>query len=213
MATATVPVPDSEVPVEEWTIAVLGDRGVGKTFLARAFVFDSFLDMLPWQDESPPFTKELLVDNRNCRIVIPDDYDSASELDTAAPATQWLSPVQGILLIYSIDSRESFEHIRAIHAWAQRHASSARTTAVFVLAGNKADRGDPQRGARVVSKDEGAALAKELQMECFLETSAKTAQNVFRVFPIVVRAARAKKAEIEETERRKRESKRRCVVM
>jgi GTPase KRas protein len=54
-----------------------------------------------------------------------------------------------------------------------------------MLVGNKADKAYE----REVSKEEGAALARQFGCE-FIETSAKTAQNVERVFTSLVRALR-----------------------
>jgi len=54
-----------------------------------------------------------------------------------------------------------------------------------MLVGNKCDK----TYEREVSKDEGAALARQFGCE-FIETSAKTAQNVERLFTNLVRALR-----------------------
>ena len=56
---------------------------------------------------------------------------------------------------------------------------------IFMLVGNKCDK----TYEREVSKDEGAALARQFGCE-FIETSAKTAQNVERLFTNLVRALR-----------------------
>ena len=60
---------------------------------------------------------------------------------------------------------------------------------IFMLVGNKADK----HYEREVSRDEGAAMAREFGCE-FMETSAKTAQNVERLFTTLVRMLRQTKA-------------------
>lgn len=60
-----------------------------------------------------------------------------------------------------------------------------RTAPVFVLVGNKCDK----TYEREVSREEGAAMARQFGCE-FLETSAKTAQNVERLFTDLVRTLR-----------------------
>lgn len=60
-----------------------------------------------------------------------------------------------------------------------------RNKPIFVLVGNKSDKAYE----REVSKEEGQALARSFGCE-FLETSAKTAQNVERLFMNLVRALR-----------------------
>ena len=57
-----------------------------------------------------------------------------------------------------------------------------------MLVGNKCDKAYE----REVSKEEGAALARQFGCE-FIETSAKTAQNVERLFTNLVRALRQTK--------------------
>ena len=60
-----------------------------------------------------------------------------------------------------------------------------RNRPIFVLVGNKCDKSYE----REVSKEEGQAMARTFGCE-FLETSAKTAQNVERLFMNLVRALR-----------------------
>jgi len=56
---------------------------------------------------------------------------------------------------------------------------------IFMLVGNKCDK----THEREVTREEGAALARQFGCE-FLETSAKTAQNVERLFMNLVRSLR-----------------------
>ena len=63
-----------------------------------------------------------------------------------------------------------------------------RQKPIFVLVGNKADK----QLEREVTREEGMQLAKEFGCE-FLETSAKTAQNVERLFTNLVRNLRSTK--------------------
>jgi GTPase KRas protein len=63
-----------------------------------------------------------------------------------------------------------------------------RQKPIFVLVGNKADK----QLEREVTREEGMQLAKEFGCE-FLETSARTAQNVERLFTNLVRNLRSTK--------------------
>jgi len=60
-----------------------------------------------------------------------------------------------------------------------------RQKPIFMLVGNKCDKAYE----REVSREEGAAMARSFGCE-FLETSAKTAMNVERLFMNLVRALR-----------------------
>lgn len=79
-----------------------------------------------------------------------------------------------------------------------------------MLVGNKADK----QLEREVTREEGMQLAKEFGCE-FLETSAKTALNVERLFTNLVRNLRTTKlAEQGATVPTRRETRRgRCIIM
>jgi GTPase KRas protein len=67
----------------------------------------------------------------------------------------------------------------------RRAKKNEQIAAPFILVGNKSDK----FSEREVSKDEGMALARDLGCR-FLETSAKTAQNVEECFVSVIRDLR-----------------------
>ena len=81
-----------------------------------------------------------------------------------------------------------------------------------MLVGNKCDK----QYEREVSREEGAALARQFGCE-FLETSAKTAHNVERLFMNLVRLLRSTKQQeqgVPGTVRSSKEKeKRRCLIM
>lgn len=83
-----------------------------------------------------------------------------------------------------------------------------RGDTIFMLVGNKCDK----TYEREVSKEEGAALARQFGCE-FLETSAKTAQNVERLFTNLVRALRDANAAQEEGQQLpKKKRNKKCIV-
>ena len=89
---------------------------------------------------------------------------------------------QGFVLVYSIASRATFDRLETFR---QSMLRVKRSEPVFMLVGNKCDKAYE----REVSREEGAALARKFGCE-FLETSAKTAQNVERLFTNLVRTLR-----------------------
>ena len=92
---------------------------------------------------------------------------------------------QGFVLVYSIASRATFDRLETFR---QSMLRVKRSEPVFMLVGNKCDKAYE----REVSREEGAALARKFGCE-FLETSAKTAQNVERLFTNLVRILRTHK--------------------
>lgn len=95
--------------------------------------------------------------------------------------------------MYSVTDRYTFEDVVGYFSRVRRVTTNPDT--ICVLVGNKFDLTDK----RVVTTEEGAALARELDCE-FCETSAKTGENVELVVHSVVQALRHA-ASMQEAER------------
>lgn len=130
---------------------------------------------------------------------------------TAVALTSHLpfSEGQGFILVYSIASRATFERLEVFR---QAMLKVKRTKPVFMLVGNKCDK----QYEREVSREEGAQLARTFGCE-FLETSAKTAHNVERLFTNLVRLLRQTKQQEQGTpgpvRPPKEEKKKKCIIM
>lgn len=124
------------------------------------------------------------------------------------PGTFFDREGQGFILVYSIASRQTFERLEVFR---QLMLRVKRNKPIFVLVGNKCDR----TYDREVSREEGAAMARSFGCD-FLETSAKTAHNVERLFMNLVRALRQTK-QIEQgppgNPRPEGGKKRKCIIM
>jgi len=164
-----------------WRVAVLGDGGVGKTALAVQFTLNCFVETYDPTIEDA-YRKQLVVDNRMCFVEV---IDTAGQEEYATLRDQWVREGQGFILVYSIASRATFERLEVFR---QSMLRVKRKKPIFMLVGNKADK----QLEREVTREEGVQLAKEFGCE-FLETSAKTAQNVERLFTNLVRSLRSTK--------------------
>ncbi|QRV93335.1 small guanosine triphosphatase family protein [Ceratobasidium sp. AG-Ba] len=150
---------------------MLGDGGVGKTALAVQ-TYDPTIE--------DAFRHSVVVDDEMTYLEI---VDTAGQEEYATLRDQWIREGEGFILVYSIASRRSYDRIRAFQDSIVRVKRGSRP--VFMLVGNKNDK----QNEREVSKEEGAALGR--QWGCpFLETSAKTAHNVDRMFTETVRTLR-----------------------
>lgn len=118
---------------------------------------------------------------------------------------------QGFILVYSIASRATFERLEVFR---QAMLKVKRQAPIFMLVGNKCDK----QYEREVTREEGIQLARTFGCE-FLETSAKTAHNVERLFTTLVRLLRSSKEQdgspgpVHPPEEKKKDRIRRCIIM
>lgn len=87
---------------------------------------------------------------------------------------------EGVLLVYDVSDRASFEHISR---WYEEAKSSCQNGVSFVLIGNKADVAEERRQ---VTCDEGVALAKRLGWLPFMECSCETGSNIERAMNLMI---------------------------
>jgi len=164
--------------MDQWRVAVLGDGGVGKTALAVQFTLKCFVETYDPTIEDA-YRRQLVVDNKMCFVEV---IDTAGQEEYASLRDQWVREGQGFILVYSIASRSTFDRLETFRESMQR---VKRGDPIFMLVGNKCDK----TYEREVSRDEGRALARHFGCD-FVETSAKTAENVERLFMDLVRALR-----------------------
>lgn len=151
-------------------LVLIGDSGVGKSCLLLRFADDAFTES---------FISTIGVDFRFKTVKIQDKtvklqiWDTAGQERFRTITSAYYRGADGIIMVYDVTNRESFEHVREWLREVERYASPETCK---LLIGNKSDRND-----RLVSEAEGAALARELSMP-FLETSARTAENVEQAF-------------------------------
>jgi GTPase KRas protein len=136
--------------------------------------------------------------------------DTAGQEEYATLRDHWVREGQGFILVYSIASRSTFDRLEVFR---QSMMRVKRQKPIFMLVGNKNDK----TYEREVSREEGAALARNFGCE-FIETSAKTADNVQLLFMNLVRALRKTRniepgpAPVVRSQREERKS-RKCFIL
>ncbi|KAI6651742.1 Ras-like protein enriched in brain [Oopsacas minuta] len=149
-------------PVKMREVAIMGMNSVGKSSLTFKFVWNSF------QAEYNPtitdrFTKELEVDHVKyaCTFIDTAGQDDYSIFPSSC------SSVHGFILVYSINSRKSFDLLHVIRQKIVEYKGDDDIPLVIV--GNKRDLEGIQRA---VQTEEGRGLSTEWNAS-FFETSAK----------------------------------------
>lgn len=152
-------------------LLMIGDSGVGKTCLLLRYANDSF---------SPTFITTIGIDFKIKNIQLGGKriklqiWDTAGQERFRTITTSYFRGAQGILLVYDVTDRPSFQAIRNWISQIQMHAD---VNVNKVLIGNKCDIDE----RRAVTYDEGAALAEEYNIP-FFESSAKLDTNVEKAF-------------------------------
>ncbi|XP_070834754.1 ras-related protein Rab-15-like [Chaetodon trifascialis] len=152
-------------------LLLLGDSGVGKTCMLRRFTESEF-DPGHISTIGVDFKmKTLDIDGVKVRIQI---WDTAGQERYQTITKQYYRRAQGIIFVYDITSKTSFQHLAK---WASDVDEYAPDMVQRILVGNKSD--EEQR--RQVTKDQGSKLAETYGME-FFETSASTSSNISESF-------------------------------
>ena len=151
-------------------ILLIGDSGVGKSCLLVRFVEDKF---------SPSFITTIGIDFKiktvdvNGQKVKLQLWDTAGQERFRTITTAYYRGAMGIILVYDVTDERTFKNIQTWYNTVNEHASD---DAQLLLVGNKSD-----MDARVVSREQGEALAQELGVP-FVESSAKDDSNVDEIF-------------------------------
>ena len=152
-------------------VVVIGDSGVGKSCLLIRFAEDKF---------SEEHVSTIGVDFTNRTVDVGGDmvklqlWDTAGQERFRTVTSTYYRGAQGIVVIFDVTERRSFETIRA---WVDDVDKWASAGTVKILVGNKTDLHD----RRQVTTEEGEALAAELRMK-YYETSARENYNVDEAF-------------------------------
>ncbi|RMD45107.1 hypothetical protein DV735_g111, partial [Chaetothyriales sp. CBS 134920] len=170
---------DPDPFLREYKLVVVGGGGVGKSCLTIQLIQSHFVDEYdPTIEDS--YRKQCLIDDE---VALLDVLDTAGQEEYSAMREQYMRTGEGFLLVYSITSRQSFDEIQTF----QQQILRVKDKDYFpiILVGNKCD----LEGDRVVSRDEGQALARQFNCK-FIETSAKNRINVDNAFYDLVREIR-----------------------
>lgn len=111
------------------------------------------------------------IDGKQIKLQI---WDTAGQESFRSITRSYYRGAAGALLVYDITRRDTFEHLTS---WLEDARQHSNQNMAIMLIGNKSD----LEHRRAVSREEGQAFADENNL-VFMETSAKTADNVEEAF-------------------------------
>jgi len=158
-------------------IVILGAGTVGKSAITVRMVANTFKETYDATIEDR-YQCDIEFNGKNKRL---DILDTAGQEQFEALQHHWIREGDAFLLVYSVNSRATFNHCRKCYETICRVKDDERVD--LVLIGNKTDLPEEDHE---VSYDDGLALANEWKVP-FLATSAKDNSNITEAFQSIVR--------------------------
>jgi small GTP-binding protein len=154
-----------------YKVIMVGSGGVGKSALTLQYMYDEFVeDYEPTKADS--YRKKVQLDGEEVQI---DILDTAGQEDYAAIRDNYFRSGEGFLLVFSITDHESFDVLDEFREQILRVKNAEDVP--LILIGNKSD----LQTLRTVKKEEATDKAAKW-IKPYIETSAKTRENVDKVF-------------------------------
>lgn len=156
-------------------VILIGDRSVGKTSVIQRFVKNTFENNQIATVNMDLKTKTIAIDmTTSAELMI---WDTCGEERFKALTKQYYTNANGIMLIYNINDRSSFDNLSK---WLKDCKANSHELVELFLVGNKVDL------ERKVSIEEVKTFSKENEIE-YKEISALTGINVQVIFENLVR--------------------------
>lgn len=157
-------------------VIIVGSGGVGKSALTLQFMYDEFVeDYEPTKADS--YRKKMMLDDEEIQV---DILDTAGQEDYAAIRDNYFRSGDGFLCVFSIAEQDSIQAASELREQILRVKNDDHIP--FLLVGNKADLIEK----REVTQEAAKQQADTWQVP-YIETSAKTRQNVDSVFDELLR--------------------------
>ena len=150
---------------------IIGDSGVGKSNILLQYINGKFSDDFKATVGVEFGAQNIEINSRIYRIQI---WDTAGQENFRSIARAYYKNSICACIVYDITSRNSFN---SVQSWIDDCTKQTPRNILLLLIGNKNDLNDK----REVQYEEGAEFAKKRNM-IFLETSAKTGNNIDNIF-------------------------------
>ena len=160
-----------------YKILLLGDSSVGKTCFLKRYTDNTFQDAyLSTIGFDFKFKSVPLKSGKKVKVQL---WDTAGQERFRTIAKSYYKGAHGIILIYDVTNRKTFENIRK---WLNQIKEETSNKISIILVANKID---CDEDLRVVSKEEGEDLAKNAGLPIY-EASAKDSINVNESFQFLI---------------------------
>eukprot|EP00698_Gefionella_okellyi_P021066 TRINITY_DN6717_c0_g1_i1.p1 TRINITY_DN6717_c0_g1~~TRINITY_DN6717_c0_g1_i1.p1 ORF type:complete len:228 (+),score=27.95 TRINITY_DN6717_c0_g1_i1:69-686(+) len=161
----------SPAKVFQFKLVLLGDSAVGKSSLVLRFVRGQFSEYQESTIGAAFLTQTVALNDITVKFEI---WDTAGQERYHSLAPMYYRGAAAAIVVYDITNKDTFYRAQQ---WVKELQRQGSPNIVIALAGNKVD----LESNRKVEQEEGQHYAEENGI-FFMETSAKTAQNVNELF-------------------------------
>lgn len=155
----------------QFKLVLLGESAVGKSSLVLRFVKGQFHEYQESTIGAAFLTQTVCLDDTTVKFEI---WDTAGQERYHSLAPMYYRGAQAAIVVYDVTSVDTFNRAKS---WVNELKRAASPNIVIALAGNKADLSNK----RAVEFDDAQAYSEENGL-LFMETSAKSSQNVNEIF-------------------------------
>ena len=159
----------------KFKITLFGPGGVGKTYLLLRYIKDYFSDDLKKTIGSNFLIKDVELEGKNVRLLL---WDIGGQPQFHKLRTIYFKGSNAALGVFDLSSSQT---LLKIPGWVSSIKKTVKKTIPMLLLGNKVDLD------REVDREEAEDLAKRLNC-VYMETSAKTGENVELAFEAIAKA-------------------------
>ena len=157
-------------------LVFLGESNVGKSSLITRFIYDSFEDGYVSTTGIDFLSKTIHLDTRTIRLQL---WDTAGQERFKSLIPNYVRDCDHAIIVYDISNEDSFIEVTK---WCEFVRNLRGENFPITLVANKIDLDEETK--RKVTTREGETKSKKLNIK-FIETSAKTAQNVNSLFKTI----------------------------
>ncbi|KAJ3636353.1 hypothetical protein Zmor_004521 [Zophobas morio] len=163
--------------LRKFKLVFLGEQSAGKTSLISRYMYDTFDEAYQATIGIDFLSKTMYFNDKTLRLQL---WDTAGQERFRSLIPSYIRDSSVAVIVYDITNRNSFEQTTK---WIEDVRQERSNDAIIMLVGNKTD----LAGKRVIGVDEGEKKAASANV-MFIETSAKTGQNVRELFRQVASA-------------------------
>merc|ERR1711977_396715 len=165
----------------QFKLVLLGESAVGKSSLVLRFVKDQFDDYRESTIGAAFLTQTITLDEST--TVKFEIWDTAGQERYKSLAPMYYRNANCAVVVYDITQASSLDKAKA---WVKELQRQANENIIIALAGNKLDLVNEQPDKRAIPTSDAEQYAREAGL-LFLETSAKTAENVKELFTAIAK--------------------------